>query len=79
MTGIDQVHAVIGGFHLINATQEIIEATLAEIIDIDPEYVVPTHCTGFEATAAFREAMPEQFILNTAGTTYTFEGLSQQG
>jgi 7,8-dihydropterin-6-yl-methyl-4-(beta-D-ribofuranosyl)aminobenzene 5'-phosphate synthase len=74
IAGIDQVHAVIGGFHLINAAPEIVEATVAEIIDIDPDYVVPTHCTGFEATTSFREAMPDQFILNTAGTTYTFEG-----
>jgi hypothetical protein len=30
-------------------------------------------CTGFEAIAAFAREMPDQFILNTAGTTY-FEG-----
>jgi 7,8-dihydropterin-6-yl-methyl-4-(beta-D-ribofuranosyl)aminobenzene 5'-phosphate synthase len=75
ITGVERVHAVMGGFHLINAGPEIIEATVAEIIDIDPDYVVPTHCTGFEATTCFREALPEQFTLNTAGTTYTFEGL----
>jgi 7,8-dihydropterin-6-yl-methyl-4-(beta-D-ribofuranosyl)aminobenzene 5'-phosphate synthase len=74
ITGINQVHAVLGGFHLINAAPEITEATVAEIIDIDPDYVVPTHCTGFEAITSFRDAMPEQFILNTAGTTYAFDG-----
>lgn len=73
ITGADRVHAVMGGFHLINAAPEIIEATVAEITDLDPDYIVPTHCTGFEATTSFREAMPERFILNTAGTTYRFE------
>jgi 7,8-dihydropterin-6-yl-methyl-4-(beta-D-ribofuranosyl)aminobenzene 5'-phosphate synthase len=34
---------------------------------------VPTHCTGFEAMTAFARAMPEQFILNTAGTRYFIE------
>jgi 7,8-dihydropterin-6-yl-methyl-4-(beta-D-ribofuranosyl)aminobenzene 5'-phosphate synthase len=72
ISGVDRVHAVIGGFHLINAKPETIEATVTEIMDINPEYIAPAHCTGFEATNRFREAMPEQFILNTAGTTYTF-------
>lgn len=64
---------MIGGFHPINAAPEIIEATVAEVIDVDPDYVVPTHCTGLEATTSFREVLPEQFILNTAGTAYALE------
>jgi 7,8-dihydropterin-6-yl-methyl-4-(beta-D-ribofuranosyl)aminobenzene 5'-phosphate synthase len=72
ITGVDRVHAIIGGFHLINAAPEIIEATVAGIKAMAPEYIVPTHCTGFEAITRFREEMPEQFLLNTAGTTYVF-------
>jgi metal-dependent hydrolase (beta-lactamase superfamily II) len=30
------------------------------------------HCTGHEAINAFEKEMPEQFILNTAGTKYLF-------
>lgn len=41
-------------------------------ISMKPEYVAPTHCTGFEAISAFCKEMPEQFTLNTAGTKYTF-------
>jgi 7,8-dihydropterin-6-yl-methyl-4-(beta-D-ribofuranosyl)aminobenzene 5'-phosphate synthase len=37
-----------------------------------PDYVVPTHCTGFTAMTAFSKEMPNQFILNTAGTKYVF-------
>jgi 7,8-dihydropterin-6-yl-methyl-4-(beta-D-ribofuranosyl)aminobenzene 5'-phosphate synthase len=40
--------------------------------EIAPDYVIPMHCTGFEAVIAFKEAMPDQFILNTAGTRYSF-------
>ncbi len=40
---------------------------------IRPTYIVPTHCTGFEAIAAFAREMPAQFILNTAGTRYFIE------
>ena len=70
MTGIEKVHAVIGGFHLAGAKPELIQKTIADIKAIGPEYIVPTHCTGFETMIAFAQAMPNQFILNTAGTRY---------
>jgi 7,8-dihydropterin-6-yl-methyl-4-(beta-D-ribofuranosyl)aminobenzene 5'-phosphate synthase len=71
ITGIEKVHAVIGGFHLIGAKPEVIQRTIADIKAIGPDYIVPTHCTGFEAITAFAREMPDQFILNTAGTRYT--------
>ncbi len=70
MTGVSHLHALIGGFHLVNAPPERIEATVADIKAMAPDYIVPTHCTGFEAITRLREEMAEQFILNTAGTTY---------
>lgn len=72
MTGIEKVHAVIGGFHLSGARPEIIQRTIADIKAIAPEYIVPMHCTGFEAVTAFQREMPGQFIINTAGTRYIF-------
>jgi 7,8-dihydropterin-6-yl-methyl-4-(beta-D-ribofuranosyl)aminobenzene 5'-phosphate synthase len=70
MTGIEQVHAVIGGFHLTGAKPELIQRTIADIKAIHPSYIVPFHCTGFEAITAFAREMPDQFILNTSGTQY---------
>jgi 7,8-dihydropterin-6-yl-methyl-4-(beta-D-ribofuranosyl)aminobenzene 5'-phosphate synthase len=72
VAGIDKVHAVMGGFHLINAKPEVIQNTLADIKAIKQDYIVPTHCTGFEAIVAFSREMPNEFILNTAGTQFTF-------
>jgi 7,8-dihydropterin-6-yl-methyl-4-(beta-D-ribofuranosyl)aminobenzene 5'-phosphate synthase len=70
LTGIEKVHAVIGGCHLINAKPEVILRTVADIKAINPDYIVATHCTGFEAITAFAREMPDKFILNTAGTRY---------
>jgi 7,8-dihydropterin-6-yl-methyl-4-(beta-D-ribofuranosyl)aminobenzene 5'-phosphate synthase len=70
ITGTEKVHAVIGGFHLSGAKSELIQRTIADIKAIRPDYIVPTHCTGFEAISAFAREMPDQFILNTAGTRY---------
>jgi 7,8-dihydropterin-6-yl-methyl-4-(beta-D-ribofuranosyl)aminobenzene 5'-phosphate synthase len=72
ISGIDKVHAVIGGFHLANAPAEIIKKTISDMKEIAPAYIIPTHCTGFEAITQFATAMPEQFILNTAGARYLF-------
>jgi 7,8-dihydropterin-6-yl-methyl-4-(beta-D-ribofuranosyl)aminobenzene 5'-phosphate synthase len=71
-SGTERLLAVMGGFHLSGARPETIEQTVADIKAMDPEYVVPMHCTGFEATSAFAAEMPERFVLNTAGTHYSF-------
>jgi 7,8-dihydropterin-6-yl-methyl-4-(beta-D-ribofuranosyl)aminobenzene 5'-phosphate synthase len=72
IVGTDKVHAVMGGFHLINAKPEVIQQTVADIKAMKPDYIIPTHCTGFEAIATFAREMPAEFNLNTAGTQYTF-------
>ncbi|MGD0586822.1 MAG: MBL fold metallo-hydrolase [Oryzomonas sp.] len=70
--GTDKIHAVMGGFHLINAKNEVIQNTVADIKAMKPDMIVPAHCTGFEAIVAFSREMPNEFVLNTAGTQYTF-------
>ncbi len=71
--GTPKVHAVLGGFHLSGPLMEpVVGPTIAEMKEIGPQYVVPTHCTGWRAINQFAKEMPEQFILNTVGTTYIF-------
>ena len=72
ITGIGKVHAIMGGFHLTGAKNELIQRTVADIKAMAPDYIVPMHCTGFEATGVFAKEMPDQFILNTVGTRYIF-------
>ena len=72
ISGVDRVHAVLGGFHLGRATDADIERTVEAIAGIDPAMIVPSHCTGFAAMRRFAERMPEAFVLGTVGTTYSF-------
>ncbi len=75
ITGTEKVHAVLGGFHLTGRIFDpIIQPTIDEMKRIGPDYVVPMHCTGWKAINRFAEEMPEQFMLNTVGTTYVFNG-----
>ena len=72
MTGIEKIHAILGGFHLTGAKPDMIQRTVADVKSIKPDYIAPMHCTGHEAIATFEKEMPDQFILNTAGTKYLF-------
>lgn len=74
LTGIEKIHAVMGGFHLGGpAGQAAIAPTLEALKEIDPEHIIPCHCTGRTAMLAMEQALPG-FILNMAGTRLTFAG-----
>jgi 7,8-dihydropterin-6-yl-methyl-4-(beta-D-ribofuranosyl)aminobenzene 5'-phosphate synthase len=68
VTGVIEVWAVIGGFHLSHATAEEIGRTIAELKAIGPSLVMPAQCTGFAATSWFAEEMPDQFVVGAVGT-----------
>ncbi len=73
ITGVDQIHAVIGGFHLSGSFfRMVIGETIFSMKEIDPAWIIPLHCTGWEAMTRFMEEMPDQVLLNTVGTTYMF-------
>lgn len=72
VTGISKVHAVMGGFHLLDVPMEVIRKTVSDMKLMQPDYVVPTHCTGYEATTAFYREMGEQFVSSSPGSSFTF-------
>jgi 7,8-dihydropterin-6-yl-methyl-4-(beta-D-ribofuranosyl)aminobenzene 5'-phosphate synthase len=71
-TGVDKVYAVLGGFHLARASQEEIDQTMAYFKDLVPAYIIPSHCTGFQATSQFAQALPDAFVEGVVGTRYKF-------
>ena len=71
----DKVHAVLGGFHLPadgGIYEEAIEPTLKELQKIDPDYIVPCHCTGWKAANRIIETMPEKYLQSSVGTIFSF-------
>ena len=71
LVGVEQVHAVIGGFHLNGPLFErIIPQTVAALKELQPHYLLPGHCTGFPAARQMAEALPAAFLPNSVGTTY---------
>jgi 7,8-dihydropterin-6-yl-methyl-4-(beta-D-ribofuranosyl)aminobenzene 5'-phosphate synthase len=73
VTGIHDVHVVMGGFHLSGPMFEpIIGRTTDELKKINPTYVIPCHCTGRNAIMYMEKEMPDSFLLNMSGTKLTF-------
>jgi 7,8-dihydropterin-6-yl-methyl-4-(beta-D-ribofuranosyl)aminobenzene 5'-phosphate synthase len=72
VSGVEKLHAVIGGFHLGAAPIDYIDHTIAELKALAPDVVVPMHCTGKAFTAKVAEAMPQQTVLSNTGSRFTF-------
>lgn len=71
LTGIQTIYAVIGGFHLTGALfVPIIPPTVAALQQIKPRYLVPGHCTGWQAIHQIARTMPDAFIANSVGTNF---------
>jgi len=72
LTGVDKIHAILGGFHLSGTPAEKIEKTVDALAGMGLDQIVPMHCTGFDALKLFSERMPAQFTLYSAGTRYVY-------
>lgn len=74
LTGVDQVYAVLGGFHLAPpAFEPNIWPTVEALAEFGPQVVVPAHCTGWRATHALAAAFPDAFIPGSVGTRYILQ------
>jgi 7,8-dihydropterin-6-yl-methyl-4-(beta-D-ribofuranosyl)aminobenzene 5'-phosphate synthase len=73
IAGVPKVHAVIGGFHLSGLGEERVTAVVDAFRSLGVEYLVPQHCTGFEAMALMLHRMPGQTVVTAVGSTFVFE------
>ena len=71
-TGGD-VHLVLGGFHLGNATTPILRRIISDLREMGVEKVAPSHCTGEEATAEFAARYGDDFVRCGVGFRWSVE------
>jgi 7,8-dihydropterin-6-yl-methyl-4-(beta-D-ribofuranosyl)aminobenzene 5'-phosphate synthase len=73
VSGIEKVHAVIGGFHLVRPrTEDEARRTVAELQAIDPAWIVPMHCTGEVFIQEALRLMPAKVIRTYVGNQLVF-------
>lgn len=73
ISGVDRLHAVMGGFHLVAPrTPQEARATVAELKTLNPDYIVPGHCTGETFIESALAEMPGKVIRPYVGSSFTF-------
>lgn len=74
VSGVQKVHALIGGFHLGPAPMEYTKHIVSEVKELNPDVVVPMHCSGQNFVDAMQALAPDRLIVASAGAQLTFGG-----
>lgn len=73
-SGINKVHAVIGGFHLAPYKEDYVRDTITALKNMDVDYVIPLHCTGEPFYEMAKAEMPNKLLRSYTGTRFIFAG-----
>jgi 7,8-dihydropterin-6-yl-methyl-4-(beta-D-ribofuranosyl)aminobenzene 5'-phosphate synthase len=72
-SGVQKVHAVIGGFHLVPPlNDDYFRQVIAALKEINPDYLMPAHCVGEPFYDMVRRELPGKVFQSNVGTRYTF-------
>jgi 7,8-dihydropterin-6-yl-methyl-4-(beta-D-ribofuranosyl)aminobenzene 5'-phosphate synthase len=72
VSGVQKVHAVVGGFHLGPAPADYLDQVVAEIRKLEPDVIIPMHCSGNNFLQAVRQQMPDKLLVPTTGSRIAF-------
>jgi 7,8-dihydropterin-6-yl-methyl-4-(beta-D-ribofuranosyl)aminobenzene 5'-phosphate synthase len=72
VSGVKKVHAVMGGFHLAPFPEDYLRQVIAGLKEIDPDYIVPMHCSGEPFWDFARVEMPTKLLRAYTGTRFVF-------
>jgi 7,8-dihydropterin-6-yl-methyl-4-(beta-D-ribofuranosyl)aminobenzene 5'-phosphate synthase len=71
VTGIEKVHAIVGGFHLGPAPAAYVADVVRGLQELKPDLLIPMHCSGVNFVAAAHDLMPDQLVTSTTGSRFT--------
>jgi 7,8-dihydropterin-6-yl-methyl-4-(beta-D-ribofuranosyl)aminobenzene 5'-phosphate synthase len=69
IAGVKAIYAVLGGCHLLNATEERVWLTIAALKELEVQRLGVCHCTGLLASAIMAQEFGDGFFFNNAGTS----------
>jgi 7,8-dihydropterin-6-yl-methyl-4-(beta-D-ribofuranosyl)aminobenzene 5'-phosphate synthase len=73
LTGVNQIYGILGGLHLIGKDSERrTHLTVQELFKISPTYIVPGHCTGWNAKLVLARDFPKSILGLSVGNRYLF-------
>ncbi len=68
LTGVKAIDTVVGGCHLMEATEERVWLTIAALKELGVQRLGACHCTGLPASAIMAREFGDSFFFNNAGT-----------
>ena len=68
------IDAVLGGFHLMPMPLDYVRSTVAALKEINPDVLIPMHCSGTTFYEVAKQEMPGRVLLSSTGTRFTFGG-----
>ena len=72
VSGIDKVHAVLGGFHLAPHPAEYLQQTIDGLKAFNPDFVIPMHCSGEAFISLTQAQFGPKFVRSSTGTRFVF-------
>ena len=67
VSGVHKVHAIMGGFHLGPAPADYLTQVVGEIGKLNPDVLIPMHCSGLNFTQEAQRQMPGKVLTTTTG------------
>ena len=73
VSGLQKVHAVVGGFHIVPPLDDTyIQQVVATLKDVNPDYLIPGHCSGDRFYDLARNELGDKVIHSAVGTRFVF-------
>jgi 7,8-dihydropterin-6-yl-methyl-4-(beta-D-ribofuranosyl)aminobenzene 5'-phosphate synthase len=72
VSGVNKVHAVMGGFHLAPHAPEYLKQTVASLKEINPDFLIPMHCSGETFISMVAAEFGPKFIRSSNGSRFIF-------
>ena len=70
LTGVKPIHAVIGGAHLVHASEERIRLTITALKELGVQKLGLCHCTSLPAMSLLAQEFGDKFFFNIVGTIF---------
>ena len=72
VSGVQKVHAIVGGFHLGPAPPDYLKQIVSEVKALEPDVVIPMHCSGLNFVQEATAQMGDKVLVTTTGSRLSF-------
>ncbi|RZN73374.1 MAG: MBL fold metallo-hydrolase [Candidatus Methanolliviera hydrocarbonicum] len=68
LTGVEKIHTIVGGTHLMGSSEDRLGFTVAELKASGIQCLGVSHCTGMAIAVKLAQVFGDKFFFNNAGT-----------